>query len=51
MKALGRRGSVWGENETRQSKIVFIGNDVAKESIERMFKQCLLKPAVQTAES
>lgn len=44
-------GSVWGENETRQSKIVFIGNDVAKESIERMFKQCLLKPAVQTAES
>jgi G3E family GTPase len=41
-------GSPWEENEVRESKIVFIGNDVAKESIERMFKQCLLKPATST---
>ena len=44
-------GSPWEENEVRVSKIVFIGNDVAKESIERMFKQCLLKVAIQTTES
>jgi G3E family GTPase len=36
-------GSLWGDQEVRESKIVFIGNEVEKESIERVFKQCLLK--------
>lgn len=36
-------GSLWGENEKRESKIVFIGNDVEKSSIERVFNQCLVK--------
>ena len=36
-------GSAWLEGEARQSKIVFIGKDVEKESVERLFKQSLLK--------
>ncbi len=36
-------GSDWSDDEKRQSKIVFIGNQVEKESIERLFKQSLLK--------
>jgi len=40
-------GSLWGENEKRESKIVFIGRDVEKSSIERVFNQCLVK-SVQT---
>lgn len=39
-------GAPWLENEKRESKLVFIGNEVAKESIERMFKQCLIKPTL-----
>lgn len=36
-------GSPWAENEKRESKIVFIGHEVEKESIDRVFKQCLAK--------
>lgn len=36
-------GSDWKKDEVRQSKIVFIGNQVEKQSIERLFKQSLLK--------
>lgn len=36
-------GSEWKDYEIRKSTIVFIGHDVEKESIERVFKQCLLK--------
>ena len=41
-------GSLWGEKEVRESKIVFIGHDVEKESIERVFKQCLIKSVSAT---
>jgi len=36
-------GSDWSADEKRESKIVFIGNQVEKESMERLFKQSLLK--------
>lgn len=36
-------GSEWQPDEVRKSTIVFIGNDVEKESIERVFRQCLIK--------
>jgi G3E family GTPase len=36
-------GSPWNVHEKRQSKIVFIGHEVEKASIERVFQQCLIK--------
>jgi len=42
-------GSPWVKNELRQSKIVFIGHEVKKESIERIFSQCLLKGGLSFA--
>ncbi len=41
-------GGVWGGDEIKLSKIVFIGHDVEKSSIERVFKQCLIKSAHAT---
>jgi G3E family GTPase len=37
------QGSAWKDGEARQSKIVFIGKNVEKESVERLFRQSLLK--------
>lgn len=36
-------GSPWLAKEKRVSTIVFIGREVEKESMERVFKQCLVK--------
>jgi G3E family GTPase len=36
-------GSPWLAEEKRVSTIVFIGREVEKESMERVFKQCLVK--------
>jgi G3E family GTPase len=37
-------GTPWQPDEPRQSKIVFIGKGVQRESIERIFRNCLAKP-------
>lgn len=37
-------GSRWEPGETRESKIVFIGKGVKRESIEKIFKRHLTKP-------
>lgn len=42
-------GSPWVKHEIRQSKIVFIGHEVKKESIERVFMQCLIKSGISQA--
>ncbi|MBK8348137.1 MAG: GTP-binding protein [Saprospiraceae bacterium] len=38
-----QEGSEWKDDEVRNSKIVFIGHDVEKSSIERVLKTCLNK--------
>lgn len=46
-------GTPWQPDEPRMSKIVFIGKGVKPESIERVFRNCLVKPlrAKMTAEN
>jgi G3E family GTPase len=39
-------GSPWADDEKRESKIVFIGHEVEKESMDRVFRQCLVKTQV-----
>lgn len=44
-------GTLWRPDEPRQSKIVFIGKGVHRQSIERMLNPCLKKPVVPKAQS
>ncbi len=37
-------GTAWAEGEVRRSKIVFIGKDVGRAAIEKIFARCLVKP-------
>jgi G3E family GTPase len=41
-------GSPWSDHEKRESKIVFIGHEVEKESMDRVFKQCLVKATTES---
>ncbi len=41
-----QRGEAWQEDEQRQSRIVFIGKGIKRETLERVLRQCLSKVAV-----
>ncbi len=38
-----QRGEAWGKDESRQSRIVFIGKGVKREALERSLRSCLAK--------
>lgn len=44
-------GSLWQPDEPRQSKIVFIGKGVHRQSIERILNPCLKKPVPPKSQS
>ena len=44
-------GTPWLPGEPRQSKIVFIGKGVHRQTIERMLNPCLKKPVAPKAQS